>query len=610
MAAVLEEWSSNHEEFKIEVEEWDITNGDAFDLLKEHNRSSLMGRIRSNEFVAVVMSPPCGTWSRATWANQFGPRPLRSFGEPWGFPWLEGPRLKKVADSNIFIRFCMEVLVLLELSWFVIAFLLEHPENLGAVATYKKKVRQRWFQKSHANLRPASIWQLQQFQALTQHKGVFSRVFHQCALGASSPKPTRILTSLPTLSLLGYKGWPSLSMEGFYQGPLPRRCTCGVQHSQLIAKGADGNFNTTAAAAYPPNMDILFAQAIWNWVAWSASVPLKRPGVELLPQQPQQDTKKQKTVDGGKPSVPEDEIKQSVLEDGDKQSAPEDGAKQSMPEDEAKQSVPEDGSEQVDSPPHPPLSEQSVHVGFGRSAPRRAQIQVWYKGKTRRVSDGLGKCSPGLRPAGARPRGGSKASEALSTLFWSEVGDYVDSLGKEKRLGLMAKLALGRCHESPFAGWVEELKKKMDGLVSKLGKDPRRKSSDRVTEINFRRLKALADLVEDEDHSYLSTMASRGVPLGVRGEVGRVDLVYDPKVKNEGDARPPEWEDDMKLTDRSNYKSATSHLEMVKEHILDDAKKGWIVEMSREEAEKKFGDELQIASLGAVPKDPRRQGGS
>ena len=144
LANVLRQWSNQHEEFDIEVEEWDIANGDAFDLLNEHNHSSLMARLQAGEFAMVVMSPPCGTWSRAPWANQFGPRPLRSFGEPWGFPWLEGPRLKKVANSNIFIRFCMEVLSLLEQSSFVIAFLLEHPENLGAVTSYKKKVRQQW----------------------------------------------------------------------------------------------------------------------------------------------------------------------------------------------------------------------------------------------------------------------------------------------------------------------------------------------------------------------------------------------------------------------------------------------------------------------------------
>lgn len=47
-------------------------------------------------------------------------------------------------DSNISIRFCMEALLLFEQFSFVIVFLLELPENLGAVISYKKKVQQRW----------------------------------------------------------------------------------------------------------------------------------------------------------------------------------------------------------------------------------------------------------------------------------------------------------------------------------------------------------------------------------------------------------------------------------------------------------------------------------
>ena len=624
LANVLRQWSSQHEEFDIEVEEWDIANGDAFDLLNERNRSSLMARLQAGEFAMVVMSPPCGTWSRAPWANQFGPRPLRSFGEPWGFPWLEGPRLKKVANSNIFIRFCMDVLSLLEQSFFAIAFLLEHPENLGAVTSYKKKVQQQWFQRSHAKVRPASIWQLPEIQKLAQHKAVFSRVFHQCSLGASSPKPTRILTSLPSLSTLGFGGWPSLSPDGFYQGPLPKKCSCGKQHSQLIAKGADGSFNTTAAAAYPPKMDILFAGAIWNLVVSLSSAPLKRPcEVEPQPQPmipPQQEggdlhlsPKRRKTGDeGGAPILGQAGLAdgQSMrgqssheMADGNGQSSHESADGQSMQWQSSHEMAGGAGQSMQAGPERGGLGGRSSCRG-SQLAGRRAQIQVWYKGKIRRVADGLGKCSPGLRPAGSRPRCHSKAAESMSGLFWSEVSNYVDSLGKDERLRLMAKLALGRYQESPFAGWIEDLKEKVDGLAIKLGKNPRRKTSDRVTEINFRRLKALAELVEDEDHAYLATMASRGVPLGVRGEIGKVTSAYDPKMKNEEDSRPPAWEEEMKLADRSNYKSATAHLEMVKEHILDDAEKGWIVEMSREEAVRKFGDELQIASLGAVPKDP------
>ena len=574
LANILKSWSGMHGEFEIEVEEWDITSGDEFDLLQEQQRSSLLARIQSGEFLAVVMSPPCGTWSRAPWANQFGPRPLRSFGEPWGFPWLEGARLKKVASSNIFIRFCMEILMLLEKTEFVIAFLLEHPENLGAVASYRRKAQRQWFQMIHKAVRPASIWQLQELQALAQHEAVFTRVFHQCALGASSPKPTRILTTLPALSTLGFQGWPVFSQQGFYQGPLPRTCSCGRPHSQLIAKDLEGNFNTTAAAAYPPDVDKLFAAAIWDFASSSAAPPLKREKVETLQQEQE--------VQGEKSGQ---DLQQQT---GQQRAQDEDGGAprvvQVEPQKKRKLDAASDHGTQT----------------MGRKAP----LSVWYKGKTRRVADGLGKCSPGLRPAGARPRCNSRSSKEVAELFWNETCNFVEALGKEQRLKMVAKLALGKYQESPFGSWMDGFREKMDNLLVKLGKDPRRKATDRSTEINFRRLKALAEIVEDEDHSYLAPLVARGVPLGVRGEIGRIPAVYDQKSKNEDDQRPLSWDEEMKHVDRSNYKSATSHMELVKSHILEDVKKGWIVGLSRDEALRRFGDELQIASLGAVPKDP------
>ena len=56
---------------------------------------------------------------------------------------------------------------------------------------------------------------------------------------------------------------------------------------------------------------------------------------------------------------------------------------------------------------------------------------------------------------------------------------------------------------------------------------------------------------------------------------------------------------------RENYASAKEHMDKVKGHVLKDVEKGWMVEASRAEAEGRYGDELQVASLGAVPKDKR-----
>ena len=227
------------------------------------------------------------------------------------------------------------------------------------------------------------------------------------------------------------------------------------------------------------------------------------------------------------------------------------------------------------------------------------------KGRFRRAADGLGKCSPGIRPSATRVKSRGKAASLLASSFWQEVETFVESMSKQERLKLMASLALGKYDESPFGDKIVAMRKKLDEVVSSMGRCPGRQDGDRKTEIQFRRLKAWAEVVEDEDHTYLHALASRGVPVGARGEIGRVTEVYDVKSKGEQDGSFSGWEDDFQHSARDNYRSATEHLDKVKHHIEQDIKKGWIVEMSKEEAERKFGDELQIASLGAVPKDPQ-----
>lgn len=177
MANLLTSWSRNSN-FVVEVEEWDITNGAEFDLLREDVRKRILTNLRNGEYAAVLMSPPCGTWSRAPWANQLGPRPLRSASHPWGFPWLEGHRQKKVSDSNCFIRFCLEVLGIIHTEELLVKFWWEHPEDLGMVITYRRKARTMWFRRcTHKfDQPPFGNWKrsdsLKLFRALSQEPSI------------------------------------------------------------------------------------------------------------------------------------------------------------------------------------------------------------------------------------------------------------------------------------------------------------------------------------------------------------------------------------------------------------------------------------------------------
>ena len=548
------------------------------------------------------MSPPCGTWSRAPWANVFGPRPLRSWGHPWGFLWLEGARLRKVNGSNSMIRLCLEVITLLQSQGFVIPFLLEHPEDLGKVYKYRQKAHSAWFGKVDKAIRPASIWQLPQLRAFASSNVVFTRAFHQCAFGAESPKPTRVLTSLVSWKEIGFGQWPQFDDEGLYKGPLPKQCSCGRDHPPLISKDLQGNFNTSAAAAYPPQMDQFIAESIWHHAATLHQLRLKRPVGKMAEQVDGNEMEEQgDNKDTKEPSNSGAKALDETVEAEKGKSMPTSSTK--VNPSVAPGSV-EDASWDGTGGDPQWKGKRKAFQAFSKGV-KAAPLQVWYKGKVRRMVDGLGKCSPGIRPAGGRGVVLTRQGSELASAFWAEVESYVDRMNKDERLRLIAKLALGKFQGSPFGDEIKSIRKRLDGVVCSLGKDPARIGGDRETEINFRRLKAWSDLTDDEDHSYLPSLASKGVPLGTRSEVGRVKAVYDPKSKGEEDVMPSAWQDEMEPNQRSNYSSAVSHLELVRGHVMEDVEKGWIVTMSMQEARSKFGDELQIAALGAVPKDQK-----
>ena len=115
------------------------------DLSKTKEREKLLQAIRAGAYDAILLSPPCSTFSRAPWANFKGPRPVRSYENPRGFATLTGAERQKCILGNIFADFTWEVLELaaeLDISF----ALLEQPEDLGAMIG------------PHAGKRPASMW--------------------------------------------------------------------------------------------------------------------------------------------------------------------------------------------------------------------------------------------------------------------------------------------------------------------------------------------------------------------------------------------------------------------------------------------------------------------
>ena len=226
---------SNKDGFTLELKEVDIERSSADDLSSDSLWEQLIGEIRDGRWDVVILSPPCNTFSRARcqWRSHPGPRPLRSKDFPWGFPWLSNSHYNLVQQHNYFIRQCIKTCkVALQTRSF---FLLEHPEDLGAVGEQI----------------PASIWQLEEIRDLQLEAKATTWAIYQCHFGAESPKPTRFLSNLPGCKSFPHSAWPFFDSKHRYLGPLPFSCSHKKHVKKLIGKSSKGGFRTSPSASYP-----------------------------------------------------------------------------------------------------------------------------------------------------------------------------------------------------------------------------------------------------------------------------------------------------------------------------------------------------------------------
>ena len=89
------------------------------------------------------------------------------------------------------------------------------------------------------------------------------------------------------------------------------------------------------------------------------------------------------------------------------------------------------------------------------------------------------------------------------------------------------KMAAGKATESPFHETMTEARLRLDEHLERAGTRPQRRTEDRGSEVNFRRLRAALEVMEDPDHEFLDEVASEGVPIGVDVELPRTPLVYE-----------------------------------------------------------------------------------
>ena len=71
---------------EVVAEEVDILRGPSHDLLDAERQVAYVSAVSQGSYHVVMISSACNTWTRALWANCWGPRPIRSQEHPRGFP--------------------------------------------------------------------------------------------------------------------------------------------------------------------------------------------------------------------------------------------------------------------------------------------------------------------------------------------------------------------------------------------------------------------------------------------------------------------------------------------------------------------------------------------
>jgi len=142
------------------------------DMLVKANKANLMTRIYAGEFHAAFLTPACSSWSRVRFAPH-GPKPVRNFSNPRGFPWLLGAPLKECTDANELVDLVVELAYAMHS--IKGQFLIEHPEDLGCT------------KEGHM---PASIWQLTAVRDLAAETQAHTMAIFQCSPpGSLDPPP-------------------------------------------------------------------------------------------------------------------------------------------------------------------------------------------------------------------------------------------------------------------------------------------------------------------------------------------------------------------------------------------------------------------------------------
>ena len=159
------------------------------DLLDTKQQTQWLAWARQGAIHMAVGGPPCETWSvsRLRWYEDHeGPRPLqdgaRLQDHIWGLPQLRLREARQVRVANALLQFCILLFLAQVLSSGIA--IIEHPDQPG----------------QRGMLVPPSIWILPIMRFIQSASTVYPIHIKQGYWNALSPKPTVLLTTIPTTS--------------------------------------------------------------------------------------------------------------------------------------------------------------------------------------------------------------------------------------------------------------------------------------------------------------------------------------------------------------------------------------------------------------------------
>ena len=583
---------------KLTLKEYDLELSPDHDLTDLSIWEDIWSTLKEGGWFLLV-SPPCNTFSRARFhfLESPGPRPLRNFMWPRGFPWLAGHHKTVVEEANLFVDRCITACVTCHTAGG--KFIIEHPEDLGLVK----------------GERPGSIWQWTEILELIPSCSANTFAIQQCHFGALTPKPTRFLSTFEFQDDRCHFGLPRLDKLGAYKGPLPKSCGHYHQH-KLLGKTAN-KWNTSPSASYPPGLCRFLAELVLNAIASCGR------GKSNQPQQVVGTSGEQGSGKGGSSSSKGSSFEQSSGKGGsssNKGSSFEQNntatttcrgsssaslgavsksctvAFTSSLEGASKSGTVDLTGE--DSKVGELDANEDVDEGFDMEACCNfgPPIKVEWDGKTHDFVDGFGMCSPTRWAPQSRGHNRKPHMKALAAETYKRLHAAVIDAIKDVRREAF-KLVTGKLQASPFS---PELLHKVRSQVASLLRDPTEAMVvDTGQPFLLRLLSQWLEVFEDPDVACLVNTTdsfATGVNVGVDDPLPRTPQVFPPKVKH----RKLDGTEFNPIAD--NYISGQLSAKELEDKFREEETLGRMEPSKMSVLKARHGERLRVAAMAAISK--------